>query len=359
VLLHGFGVGSAFFCMNFENLAIGREVIAIDLPGFGRSSRPSFPKEPEKIESMYVTMLEQWRQTMALDNFILLGHSFGGFVAASYTAAYPHRVEHLILADPWGLDGYPDGINWQKPIPSWLKTHHDWEWTHASGFLRACGPLGPLAVRGFSHYICKRFYRFLGGDAWAAADYVYQCNAVDSCATEEAIVNLSKKILWARRPVLGKLSTLPLTSFVSFIYGEESWLDSTSAENFIESRIRGTAELHTIPDVGHDSYAEDPPNFNQIVNAICCWADTRNHMSMASNMLSVPVVPGLKTKLAKTANVETSRAPVLPAAQQSTAGAEESTALTASTVSSISRGSKSTSKKKRGRRSSSSRVSAR
>jgi pimeloyl-ACP methyl ester carboxylesterase len=35
--------------MNFENLAIGREVIAIDLPGFGRSSRPSFPKEPEKV----------------------------------------------------------------------------------------------------------------------------------------------------------------------------------------------------------------------------------------------------------------------------------------------------------------------
>ncbi|CAG0918826.1 unnamed protein product [Notodromas monacha] len=276
VMLHGFGVGSAFFCMNLENVAIGRTVYALDLPGFGRSSRPEFPNDALKIEQVFMGMLDQWRQAMHLDSFILLGHGFGGFIAASYAASFPERVEHLILADPWGLEAHPEGINWNKPIPTWIKNHYDWEWAHAGGFLRACGPLGPLAVRGFSHYICKRF---LGGDSWAAADYVYQCNAVDNKSTEDAIMHLSKKILWARNPALLKLKTLPLDFFVSFIYGEDSWLDPSPAEQFQNCRLRGTADLHLIPGVGHDSYAEDPPAFNQIVNGICSWVDSRKNVA--------------------------------------------------------------------------------
>lgn len=58
---------------------------------------------------------------MQLENFVLLGHSMGGFLAASYSMQYPERVKHLILADPWGFPEKPPDVNARTQIPLWVK----------------------------------------------------------------------------------------------------------------------------------------------------------------------------------------------------------------------------------------------
>lgn len=104
VLMHGFGAGSAFFAMNLEELAVEHPVYAFDTLGFAKSSRPAFSYNPEKIEQQFVDSIEKWREVMGIERMVLLGHSFGGFLASSYALKYPERLEHLILVDSWGVD---------------------------------------------------------------------------------------------------------------------------------------------------------------------------------------------------------------------------------------------------------------
>lgn len=121
VLLHGVGSGVALWVLNLESIALsGRPIYAIDVLGFGLSSHVDFSTDPTVAEMELIESLEAWRQAVKLDNFILLGHCFGGYLAASYTIRYPSHVHHLILVDPWGFPEQ-DTREPRIPIPLWVK----------------------------------------------------------------------------------------------------------------------------------------------------------------------------------------------------------------------------------------------
>lgn len=46
----------------------------------------------------YVNSIEKWRKAMRIEKFIILGHSFGGYLSTAYTLQFPERIEHIILA---------------------------------------------------------------------------------------------------------------------------------------------------------------------------------------------------------------------------------------------------------------------
>lgn len=89
-----------------------------------------------------VQSLEAWRKQLNIENFILLGHSFGGYLATSYTINYPDRVKHLILADPWGFAEQP--VKFEAPL--WVKTLRIllYPLSHFNPLatVRAVGPIG-------------------------------------------------------------------------------------------------------------------------------------------------------------------------------------------------------------------------
>jgi len=68
-----------------------RPLYTFDLLGFGRSSRPKFDNDPEVVEETFIQSIEQWRQELDLKKVILMGHSFGGYLASSYALKYPDR----------------------------------------------------------------------------------------------------------------------------------------------------------------------------------------------------------------------------------------------------------------------------
>lgn len=58
----------------------------------GASSRPEFKKikDPKETDDYLADWLEKWRKAMGdLKNFILAGHSFGGYVVGVYACKYP------------------------------------------------------------------------------------------------------------------------------------------------------------------------------------------------------------------------------------------------------------------------------
>ena len=147
-------------------------------PGFGRSSRPAFAADSMIAEKQLVKSIEEWRREMNLSHMILLGHSMGGFLATSYTMSYPDRVQHLLLADPWGFPERPKEIAaplWARAIgaivspmnPLWL--------------LRAAGPFGQAVVQKTRPDILRKFSEVVQTDEKnnenVMAQYIHQCNA--------------------------------------------------------------------------------------------------------------------------------------------------------------------------------------
>jgi hypothetical protein len=80
VLLHGYlgAIGDWRHCIDF--LSESRSLFAIDLLGFGRSSRVEFSKDSIIAELQFVDSIEEWRKQMKLEKMILIGHSFGAYI---------------------------------------------------------------------------------------------------------------------------------------------------------------------------------------------------------------------------------------------------------------------------------------
>jgi pimeloyl-ACP methyl ester carboxylesterase len=69
------------------------ECVVVDPRGTGRSAFADTYSQED-----YVGDLEELRAELGVEQFDLLGHSHGGFVAAQYAATYPERVRRLVLA---------------------------------------------------------------------------------------------------------------------------------------------------------------------------------------------------------------------------------------------------------------------
>jgi pimeloyl-ACP methyl ester carboxylesterase len=98
VFLHGGGIVEGVGC--FRPLADRFQFIAPQMPGFDATElRPPIQSIDELVEHT-VGLLDG----LGIGRFALVGHSLGGWVAASLAAAHPERVSSLVIAAPYGLE---------------------------------------------------------------------------------------------------------------------------------------------------------------------------------------------------------------------------------------------------------------
>lgn len=95
VLLHPVGTSGDIWWQHIPRLARSFRVLAVDLPGHGRSPKP---KEPVSIEGMAEALYETLHK-MSLFPAHVIGLSLGGMVAQMLVVRRPLAVASLVLCD--------------------------------------------------------------------------------------------------------------------------------------------------------------------------------------------------------------------------------------------------------------------
>ena len=96
VLLHGYGESLLSWQAVFDRLTRDADVIAVDLPGFGLSSKPASGYTADSMATVMFAFLDG----LGLRRVALVGHSLGGVVATAMAVHDPSRVLALALIDP-------------------------------------------------------------------------------------------------------------------------------------------------------------------------------------------------------------------------------------------------------------------
>eukprot|EP01080_Neovahlkampfia_damariscottae_P000833 gene833-9082_t len=243
VLVHGWGSGLALWSKNLDDLSEHYQVYALDLLGFGRSSRPKFiGKTPEDAKDFWLNSFDEWRKEVGLEKFTLLGHSLGGFLTCSYALEKPQHLEKLILAAPIGIA--PWKIQLETPFRKFLASliWGPLQITPQS-LLRGMGPFG---YNFWSNIGERARYRELDKEGW---EYLYH-NQVGLKSGDHAFMKLLTKEGFGY-PLFDKLKMMKVPTRI--IFGEQDYVRPDIGPSAI-AQIPVKSDFVVIRDIGHHMY---------------------------------------------------------------------------------------------------------
>ena len=268
-----FLLGSAVWILNLDEQAKIRPVYAIDVPGFGKSSRLEYPDDPILVEEKFVEIVEKWRSLMKLPKLNICGHSLSGFIVFTYAISYPERVQHLIIVDPWGFTEKPShgkpneyskfidklGIFFSKFI-------------NPFGLLRVAGPFG----QKFVEYLLEDVLVYLESlkevdlKRDSVTQYFHQIN-LHKPTGESAFKSLVDGYYWAKYPRIKRIHELNNSIPITLILAEKSLIDNIDEDEFNNLRSNSYVNYHMIKNVGHELFVYNAKEFNCIVKTACAF----------------------------------------------------------------------------------------
>ena len=123
ILLHGFGASLETWEAWAKCLSADYRVVRFDLPGFGLTGPdPTGDYSDRRALDVLTALMDQ----LGVKRASLGGNSLGGRIAWKFAAAYPGRLDKLILISP---DGFASpGLQYreeaQSPLPRQVATLH-------------------------------------------------------------------------------------------------------------------------------------------------------------------------------------------------------------------------------------------
>ncbi len=241
VLIHGLGGRWQSWLETIPRIAARRRVVALDLPGFGRSQSP---REPISIPR-YAQTVERVCDLLELERVVAVGNSMGGFVAAELALRVPERVERLVLVSAAAVS-----VGDFNPLPAMLLV----------GAL-ARTPLGnPERMRGL---IGRRRARHL-----AFATLVRHPTLIDTAMLYEMVGGRGAPGLHAAvrammaHDIRGEVASIDAPTLI--VHGREDMLVPLADSQWLARRLPHS-QLEIFEDTGHLVMVERPVRFNDVL----------------------------------------------------------------------------------------------
>ncbi|WP_326566314.1 alpha/beta hydrolase [Amycolatopsis rhabdoformis] len=227
LLIHGSGATSGSWSEMVPALAERHHVVRIDLPGCGRSTPPSSYAVPNQAARVAALLDE-----LGLTSVVVVGHSSGGYVAASLAEQRPDLVGSIALISTGPrLDAL----------------------SHQPLLLRVllAPPFGPLLWRRRSDDLIRRGIRAtMARPADIPDDLVTELRRTSYHAFREVLRHGSAYL--GERPMPERLAALDVPVLVVFGAADPRW-DPASAQDYAT-----VARVEYLPGVGHVPLVEEP-----------------------------------------------------------------------------------------------------
>jgi len=221
LLVHGLGAEADVWAYCLEPLSQSYRVLALDLLGFGRSSKPLINYRVET----FVEVLDRFLHTLGIPQLSVVGNSMGGWISASFAVRWPERVTKLVLNDAVGI---------------------------AAGAVEVPVDLRPTSLQSMREVLEFMFYdKNLVTDGLVEAAYEFHLERNDG-PTISTMLEVTQKGIGFLDDHLSQLRTPTL-----LVWGDTDRVSPLSvAENF--QRLIRCANLEIIPQCGHIPPLEKP-----------------------------------------------------------------------------------------------------
>ena len=231
LLIHGLGMSHKLWRSQIPAFSKFHRTIAVDLRGFGESSKPCAPGS--YAVSVLTEDLVGLLETLSIPRAHILGTSMGGFVAQTIALDYPELCLSTILCHTSSRMNIPPDI--LKERLDMLASYSLEEYAKL-GVDQAFGPNADVSLKSWISEMVSSNDK----------------NAYSQVLSE----GLSDFDLSSR---VSKISVPTLV-----VVGEHDRVITPDQGRDLASKIRN-AKLEEIPGVGHLGYSEEPDIFNQIV----------------------------------------------------------------------------------------------
>lgn len=253
IALHGGPGFRDYLSPDLEPLTRSFRLISYDQRGGGDSTVVTDPAQ--LTASAFVADLDRVRESLRLDRVTLLGHSWGGGLAALYAIAHPTRVERLLLVDPMPPRAEPYMAEFSKTLQSRFTDADRAAMAEASARRKAAADADAADA-------CRAYY------AVFIRAYLHSPTAAaqmrgDLCAAPAAALRNASNI---NRSVMGSLGAFDLRPQLAalkiptlIIHGDHDPIPMASAREWASGLPDG--RLLVIEQSGHFPFVERPDVF--------------------------------------------------------------------------------------------------
>lgn len=123
LFIHGLSGDISDWEANIPYFKDKRRVLALDLPGHGKSEKRN---DIPYGRALFTEVVSEFLKARGVESAIVVGNSMGGMTSASLALAHPEQVRILILSDPAGIPFYPWIVRKSSKLLTPGMVHHFW-----------------------------------------------------------------------------------------------------------------------------------------------------------------------------------------------------------------------------------------